>query len=602
MGKQMRDALKSVGLAATRGGEGSARSGSPLRQPSNGSQQSPGVGGANHQRNVSPLPAQPATPARAPQKHSPPPIRSIKSVQPRSASGAGRAVGVVEASVPRIGAAAHKLTRTGQFGIHPLLDVDSADHAPLPPLPSPGVVRQLTDSPENETDLTIGLDFGTSTTKVVIRDRYAACGVYPVCFNASISGIDGYLLRSRVFRTGDTYSLNGGSQLISDLKLRLLGCKARSPVTEFNNCCAFLALAIRRAKGWLFTAHHDVYARHQLNWRLNLGLAARSYEGNDNVTLFRRLAWAAASAAADVRAIDITTDLVDRYRLLSIGVYSDQESPVLPEGAWSADDVDAVPEVSAQLQGFMTSARWDWASRPIMMMVDVGAGTVDSALFHVRAPASGPGVLTFFSSRVEPNGVMNLHRERVDWLRRLMPVAREHEDARTHLDAIAAPTDRIRPIPSGVRDYLSGYSLESAAPDVDESFQDQRYRKQIAGSINDAKVGKGLADGQLVRVPLLLCGGGSRMEFYARVVKAINETQGWKAVSVELTRLPVPGDLAEIGWHAEDFDRLSVAYGLSLAGDGDARLGRIVRAIEVPDFKPLARGSSEQRFVSKDQM
>jgi hypothetical protein len=93
------------------------------------------------------------------------------------------------------------------------------------------------------------------------------------------------------------------------------------------------------------------------------------------------------------------------------------------------------------------------------------------------------------------------------------------------------------------------------------------------------------------------------MDFYGSIVQEINGTQGWSYVSVELTRLPVPGDLAEAGWHAEDFDRLSVAYGLSLAGHEESSLGRIVRSIEVPDIR-TCNGASEDAsiYISKDQM
>lgn len=91
------------------------------------------------------------------------------------------------------------------------------------------------------------------------------------------------------------------------------------------------------------------------------------------------------------------------------------------------------------------------------------------------------------------------------------------------------------------------------------------------------------------------------MDFYSRIAEAINNTPGWH-VSVELTRLPVPQDLVDSGWHAEDFDRISVAYGLSMSGDGGSSLEKIVRAIDVPNRRAYQADESESRFVSKDQM
>src|SRR5690606_6611839 len=151
----------------------------------------------------------------------------------------------------------------------------------------------------------------------------------------------------------------------------LLACPASAPVAEFNDCCAFLALAIRRARGWFFTEHRDIYARHALNWRINLGLPASSYRDAEKVTVFRRLAWAAASLAADPHAQTITRGAVDWYRVRSKAIAAGSDAG---DAGFVWTDVDAVPEVSAQLQGFMSSARWDWQSRPVMMLVDVGAG------------------------------------------------------------------------------------------------------------------------------------------------------------------------------------------------------------------------------------
>lgn len=596
-GSQLKDALKALGLGAPKKPD-------PSEAPRSAGRPGPLSPNANPSR---PSSVKPAVHSRheVPQvrRASPAPIDrmqgkdAIRSAAPppavRTTVAAARPAPVAEPVRP-----VTRLAQITTFRPHPLFQDDPAEDAGLPALAHRGIESQLTVEPDNATDLIIGLDFGTSATKVVIRDPFAAIGVFPVQLNGRRPGIDGYLLPSRVFRTGDSYSLTQGTHRITDLKLGLLACKAKSPVTEFNDCCAFLALVIRRARGWMLSEQRDIYSKHALSWRLNLGLAARSYQDSETVTLFRRLAWAAANLAADPEAESISVQRADHYRLASLSVSTGRSADAV-EFAWS--DVDAVPEVSAQLQGFMSSARWDWRSRPVMMLVDVGAGTVDSALFHVYVPENGRGVLTFYASRVDSNGAMNLHRARVDWLRALVPAGADHAAAVEHLASIAKPTDRLRPIPDSVNDYLPGYEIELVGKSVDEQFGTDRYRTQVAGSINDAKVGKGIPASQLTRVPLLLCGGGSRMKFYGGIGEAINNTSGWH-VSVEVMRLPVPQDLVDTGWHADDFDRLSVAYGLSLAGNGETTLGKIVRDIDVPDVQSYRSPRREDNFISKDQM
>lgn len=599
MGKQLRDALKASGVAAALKASPSRNEARPLGSPLHraGSNETGSRLPLNLQESLQP------EPKIAPRSQQPSRTEQVAAQGPLSREKGAQCSGTwpspeVAVLTPK---PVSRLIRSGSFHPHPLFMGDAEDDCELPEFGFLGAERQLTEEPDNETDMVIGLDFGTSSTKVVIRDLFAAMGTFPVPLNGDRPGIEGYLLPSRVFRSDGVYSLTEGHHRIGNLKLKLLESEARSPVDEFNDCCAFLALVIRRARAWLFFEHRDVYAGHQLNWRVNLGLAARSYEDEETVSLFRRLAWAAANVAADRAAEQISVEVVDRYRRQSLQALSEESDDVGDDRAFTMSAVDAVPEVSAQLHGLMVSARWDWSARPVMMLVDVGAGTVDCALFHVRIAESGKGALTFYSSRVERNGVMNLHRDRVAWLRELLSEGDRHEEARSYLAHIEKPTDRLRPIPGRVTEYLPGYSLEVVGEDVDDTFQRTRYRFQVAGSISDARREKGLKAHEVQGVPLLLCGGGARMEFYARIADVINSTPGWH-VSVELTRLPVPQDLVDVGWYAEDFDRISVAYGLSISGDGGGTLERIVRAVDVPNRRAYQAVEPESRFVSKDQM
>ena len=499
-------------------------------------------------------------------------------------------------SLPALSSIDFELNKTGDFHPHAFFTNPKIEQKKENVNILFGVNRQLSKFPQNETDLIIGLDFGTSSTKMVIRDVFANI-VFPVKVNLDASGLDQFLKPSYVYLSEGVYALSGKGERLDDLKLSLLSSKALFPVTEFNHCCAYLALMIRSARAWFLTEQEAIYRNHQLNWFINVGLAARSYEDDARVQLFRRLAWAAANLASDSRFLQITQDAVDQYRALSRGALSDVAPVETTTLEFSSTHIGVIPEVAAQIQGFMTSARWDWKSRPIMMLVDVGAGTVDTALFHVN-PLNKK--LTFYSTRVESNGAMNLHRERVSWLRKGVSDSAEFSVVHEYLNFIEKPTGRIQPIPSAVADYLPGYRLLKIQKNVDELFRLYKYRTQVAGSINDAKVKKGIgAKGsqQLIDVPLLLCGGGARLPIYSTISAEINQTTGWGSVSVEQTSMPVPVELRDTGWHSEDFDRISVAYGLSL----EQGLEKIVRSIDVPDIAPYVESATSDRFVSKDQ-
>ena len=90
----------------------------------------------------------------------------------------------------------------------------------------------------------------------------------------------------------------------------------------------------------------------------------------------------------------------------------------------SSLDVAVVPEIAAQIYGFVVSNSFDKKAANNYLMVDVGAGTVDSSLFHVKPGRGGKWDFEFYTAAVEPLGVTNLHRSSSA---KKQPSAVEHE-------------------------------------------------------------------------------------------------------------------------------------------------------------------------------
>jgi hypothetical protein len=463
-----------------------------------------------------------------------------------------------------------------------------------------GIAKQLVregSAATDEADLIIGLDFGTSSVKAVIRDHQAD-RAYAVPFTDSPE--NPFLLPSRVYCSRGVFSLDGGEVARRDLKLRLLGCAAPSPVDEFNDACAFLALIIRHCRGWLFDEYAPNYRKTRINWSLNLGLPARSYEEAGLVTLFRRLAWAAANAAAD-GSPEITGDLCDLYRQLSKEVFEIGSHRTPARAEFGPEDVDVVPEVAAQVFGFVTKARWDWKQRPMMMLVDIGAGTVDAAFFSYTRIVHGERRFTFFANDVQANGTMNLHRERVQWLRSAAVAGGVDEEIGGYLAAIMYPTDRLASLPETVASYLPGYEIvrPESVEDVDHRFYWTRYHKQVSTCTQSARKQGGISDRQMQSVPCFLTGGGSRMELYRRVIADINSNA--RNITLEEHRLEMPRDgFVGAGLREDEFDRLSVAFGLSLHGAGGRPLAKVIRAMDVPPAGPAKAVDWRSNYIDKD--
>lgn len=496
------------------------------------------------------------------------------------------------------------LKKVGEFRPHPLLASDPQATAATRIRPrNAGIAGDLLGAgkqPRDEVDLIIGLDFGTSTVKAVIRDRFRKQS-FAVPFTDAID--NPYLLPSRVYQSGGDYSLDSGKQARRDIKLLLLSCESGSPVGEFNDACGFLALVLRHCRGWLLDEHAALYRGVRINWSLNLGLPAASYENLDTVNLFRRLAWAAANLAAQQGA-EITYENCEEFRR-----YSRETLPeYLKTGTsrsgfeFEFENVDVVPEVAAQIFGYVTSSKWDWRDRPMMMLVDIGAGTVDAAFFSYTNFDPRKRRFAFFANDVQPNGAMNLHRERVDWLRRAAAESQVQADVHDYLAAIKFPTDRTAPLPESVREYLPGYEVarEPGVEDIDEAFFRKRYYRQVATCCGDARRA-GIPSIQMVNVPCFVTGGGSRLGIYSRIIEAINGNN----TAITLQRLAltrISEDLRCPGLREADFDRLSVAYGLSHNGADGRPLGEYLRKIDVvrPAEPPTVDWRSN--YIDKDMV
>lgn len=93
------------------------------------------------------------------------------------------------------------------------------------------------------------------------------------------------------------------------------------------------------------------------------------------------------------------------------------------------------------------------------------------------------------------------------------------------------------------------------------------------------------------------------MGYFSRVAEIINATPGW-TFKVERLSMPVPAELADFGMNASEFDRISVAYGLSQVGNANEGIGKIVRAIDVPPLRPLNTTAVRElpEAISKDHM
>ncbi len=459
-----------------------------------------------------------------------------------------------------------------------------------------GIRSSLTDAEDDPTEIYIGLDFGTSTTKVILQDSHRLVP-YAVPF-AQVGIGNPYLFPSRVYLSGGVYSLDrpaaNGSfmETIRDLKITLM--RRPEQVEYMIHAAAFLALIIRHARGWLFSAHGDTYKSSQIEWGLNLGLPAEKSEDARLNKRFMAIAVAAINLAAQPENITKQVAgrcLVDATRAIGSRDIDGLGLTVHP------DMVGIFPEIAAQVVGFVESESWDGESRPYITLIDIGAGTVDVSFFSVEG--KNKRKFRFFQNRVEENGVMNLHRARIDWLRDILAKQNIVSPAlSSYLDKLYQPTDRLSGIPSSVAHYISGLSI-TGDDHVDDEFKRLRYRQQLVGEVIRPVHEKRVPYGDhWSDLPVFICGGGSRMPLYANIVSELNNTMGMSWFKGRRYSLSRPKKLIAAGLSDQEYDRLSVAYGLSFP-----EIGKIIKSGDIPNFKmQSAPKRSQPSMITKDDI
>jgi hypothetical protein len=262
-------------------------------------------------------------------------------------------------------------------------------------------------------------------------------------------------------------------------------------------------------------------------------------------------------------------------------------------------EVTVVPEIAAQIYGFVASNSFDRQAPNIYLMADVGSGTVDSSLFRVKQGKGGRWDFEFYTSVVEPNGVSNLHRHRVNWWSDVLAKARAPQHLIANLEQTKLITDQQFSTPESYSDYFSGVEakLPTAVKSPDDEFFNLRVLAQVQGkTLWRTWKDNLLPQSSLANVPFFMCGGGVRMSYYQQLERRLSSMPCYTWLKAECWVMGVPDDLVAEGVSEEQYDRLSVAYGLSRL-----EVGKIVKALPQPKLVIPPVNTWRDNYVDKDQ-
>lgn len=404
---------------------------------------------------------------------------------------------------------------------------------------------------------TIGLDFGTSTTKAIVRLPFEpgeptfAIPMPSFCRsdkNPHLWQTVVWVSPSGKFSPYPSPNMQPKATLKQDLmnyarRIHVGGVNPASGIAVEEAATAYLAYAIKYIKGRMASDHPGVFLGRSPVWFLNVGMATAGYDNKDLLRLYRHVCSAALLLANsdDEITADSTRSYLDNPTVSACAkdVKKAQELGIA-----------VIPETAAEATGFTKSL----TSTPgLYAMIDVGAMTLDACTFGLTRDEGEEDKLPLFFADVKPLGVEAYH-----WF------ANDGKDDASFAEQCNRMLWRVI-----------------------WTTRTKRHR-----SADCWKAGNELS--------IFLTGGGANHDLHREVVEALGPwlSQFASNAGVRILSLNPPNSI-ESPVSVKDFGRLAVAWGLSYP---PTEIGKPIPPSVIADHEKVTPIDFSQHFVSKDQV
>lgn len=442
-------------------------------------------------------------------------------------------------------------------------------------------------------DVVLGLDFGTSCTKAVIRANQPRERCFAVPFADAAHPSCPYFLPSSLWAgiAGATalQRTDGECEFwLRDLKSAMMTAKA-DDISPWVDGAAFLAHAIQAARGWFLSNHATVYQRYTLDWQLNLGLPSANFADS---SLCERYLWMGHAAwRLSVMDQPITLDWARRVfrdsAHVSEPVGENQSRCLVACGEPDSAVLSLVPEVAAEAVGYAQS---DLRKPGLHLMVDVGATTLDVCGFLLHKQGAGDGY-ALLTAEVQPLGAMRWFQDQLDGVRLGLTA-----EGLAELDRAWTKHDPVAPIPEDWWQTIPMTSESLASLEQRSSAFCKRCYQTIWSRIIHLKQDRDPNSPHWRGwLPVFLTGGGSRMKIYQTVLEQVSREiprMYEECEGLDIRQLVVPSQLE--GEVPDDlYHRLAIAWGLSFPKHDLGKLTRPEDIADVPRKRQISRDHLE---------
>ena len=463
-------------------------------------------------------------------------------------------------------------------------------------------------------DLVVGLDFGTLSTRVVVRSAFVGPGrAVPVRWRVRRGFPPHFLPAALEESSNGELSLTSDWSELDERNLKTDLMDHPSDLTARARAAAYLGLVLRGARAYVLDTQEQAYGSYRLRWAVHLGIPSAGYDDQEVKAAFSGVARAAwiLSLRAESPTLEIATAELERAEHTEM-IASDPD----------LSGVEVFPEIAALVVGYARSRR---RREGLHVMVDVGASTMDVCGFGLR-DHDGDDRYSLYTALVERIGIRELHRQRMN--------AIKAANAEQSLVASGA-LNPFSEVPAAGADYVNAPAPQLRA-ELDRL--DERYAKDCAEVLMRVLMDlRRWRDPDSVTwttgLPLFKAGGGARCGLITRAVRDANQrlTGATRTKGIDERPLPTLETLDDQDSPPEDYGqgvvagpvrgprspkgeeasraspwgdlddlagRLGVAYGLSF---DKFEIGEIVAPHEIDDV-PTMTVRKPNEYTSKDQV
>lgn len=439
-------------------------------------------------------------------------------------------------------------------------------------------------------DVVIGLDFGTSSTKVVVQVPHSVGSpAFAIPFGKYAHESLEYLLPTKLAVNSNgrcSFTTEADSSILTDIKVSLMDSDRQLKVafgemppgaTSETATAAYLALALRYVRSWFLTQKKAIFQGFKINWAINLGLPAAIDDDKklrERFDLVGKAAWLLSRKSGSI-TLESARQNMEKIRQLQ---FEEDELP------W---DFALVPEVIAEVTGY---ARSEFRNEGLHFLVDIGASTLDVCGFTLR-DKEGDDHFTIYTAEVAHLGAQRLHSARIQGAQEATS-----KNAKGLVDA----KDPLSCIPNDLKAYApDGGLIVEGVKKASEEFQKEcnsAIRKTIWHIRKKRDPNSPDWSSNLL---IFMCGGAREVDLYRQVIQGI---EAWlhefipSCPGVRIIPILKPKSLQAESDNTS-YHRLAVAWGLS---HESFNIGTYDRPNEIDDVPPPQRRDFSDRFIGSE--